>query len=197
MTEQEIRDLCTLNYVMDDGTNVSVTLCEFEKLSGKQHGGRNMSVSIDVDGVNRLTVDDHFSTIADFGIGAHSLKAVMICLGQHLSSWASWQQFQMFLGENDLPPRVETGDPMPVYQSNLAARHIEQLDDAQAWWWVTDPEIDDRITTKGAAIGGYLCQVADEAWEEWTTQNREAIDKLNDSDRERKLIQTLTNPRLH
>lgn len=197
MTDQQIRDLRTLDYVLDDGQRVSVTMCEFESLSGKFHGGRDMSVTIDVDGVNRLTADDHYSTIADFGLGEFMLQPIMVCLGAHLASWASWQQFQLFLDDDDRTPVVETGDVVPVYTSNLAARHIETLDDAQAWFWVADPSLAEGISNRGGLVGAHLAELADKVWDEWKELNKDKLAELEEKDSARRALKALTDRRIH
>lgn len=183
MSESEpgIRDIQSYSYVTDTGQRINVTLVESEKVSGKNHGGRDMAVTIDVDGVNRLTCDNHFSTIGDFGLGEYMLKAVMSCLGEHLDYWIRWQEFiDVAMADEYKPPRVVVGDPeFDVRESNVAARHIEQLTDEQAWWWLTDPELTaNGSTTNGGEVATHLVAVGIKKWDEWFTQNKVELDKL-------------------
>lgn len=181
LKDRTIKDLQSYSYDVG-GQKVTITLAEYDTKSGKSHGGYDFSVSIDVDGINRLTCDDHFSTIADFGIGEYSIRPVLQCLAAHLEYWISWQQFQLCLQEDHLPPRVESvSAPMPIYRSNLAARHIEQLTDEQAWWWMTD-SAELGTPEDGSTVAVFLIEQSGKAWDAFSRENKDKLRALAGSE---------------
>lgn len=131
-------NVASYNYVTDEGANVTISFYQTDEKANKSHGGYNCSVSVVVNGVTRLAVDDHFSTIGDTGLGEWMVGAVINCLKHHLESWFKFQMVYFYM--TDRPPLIDHGlDSMPpIQESPLAARHIEQLDDESAFWWLTE-----------------------------------------------------------
>lgn len=189
-----IKDVQSYAYMLDDGQRVNVTLCEMDRPSGKHHGGSNMAVTIEVDGKSRLVADDHFSTIADFGPGEWMIHAVVDCLSRHVAYWAKWQEFQLCISEEHQPERLEIpGATVPVHRSNAAVRHIPQLTDEQAWWWITDPEWDGcSAEDNGQAVLEYLAKVGSERFSEFSTANADRLRQLEEDRQLDKILKGLT-----
>lgn len=199
MTIIDVRDVQSYEYVTDGGQKVNITFAEMSTHSHKFHNGYNMSVTVDVDGVNRLSSDTHFSTIAEFGLGEQLVMAVLLCLNEHLTYWMKWQELQSLMAESALPPRLEVPEAIvPVYQSNLAVRHIEELTDEQAFWWCTDKEWDGCTTDgpDGVGVQEHLLTAIEPVWFKWKTDNEIALAVL-DAERQAQGMRGLTNLGFH
>lgn len=146
MKEVGILDLRTFDFKLADGEAMSVSM--IEKDEARRHGGMGghaVAVSINVGGKDVLTSDSHFATVGDLGLDEYMLYGLTSCLGHHLRYWVDWQMFMSIaaeaLADQVRPeladvPELEGFDGLPVRATPLAARHIEQLTDAQTVWWV-------------------------------------------------------------
>lgn len=185
MTDTTVRDVQSFEYVTDCGQRVNITFAEMSSHSGKHHNGYNMSVTVDVDGINRLSTDAHFSSIAEFGLGEHLVFSVVQCLNEHLTYWMKWQEFQHFLDGTAVPPQLEVPRAVvSVHQSNLAVRHIEELTDEQAFWWITDTEWEgcSGDGPDGVAVMEHLADVVDPVWTKWRESNAAALAALDSAE---------------
>jgi hypothetical protein len=145
------------------------------------HGGNAVAVQVTYDDRLILSSDEHFATLGDFGLGEYLVGGITTCMTHHMKYWTTWQSFADTVLEvaapEVCPPTIDLQDlhlnGVRVHESNLAARHIEQLTDFQAAWWLQNlHDSDDDMSAIEV-----LSDIGRAAFSSLAEQNREWFDK--------------------